>query len=423
MRNNGILTVTFIVVLLLGRVPVMWADEIDGFFETPTKDTVSQETAASPPVLDQYLQAQDKMKFSFNLNSVGGIIAGWTDTPDIDSLSSNLGHLSGTTIRLKSSLDLRPFDYFRLHGSFLLYYPTASGSTWDFSAPTLSELFFDYATPGLLSLRMGRYSIAWGNARILSAANLPGRTINVATLDPTVDIRPAWLESSNPSMWLKAALPLDRITLTGIAGLPGTVGTGLSAMGYGGLVEYVTGKTCLSLAGYYKSDKSPRLAFMVKTSGMGIDFFVDSSVSIPDFPEFSSPLTVVTGGLYYQTSSGPDIKVSAEIRYNGETVAGSGSLVADAQPIGGFSSAAVLAWTHVGGTPCTVGGTWYQSWEDGSGALVPFLSINIMPLVSIKAILPFVYGSDGSEYRETPPTEAAGFIAGFGLFVVLQTSF
>lgn len=401
----------------------LWANDMDGFFETPTEEAPQPDAAASPPALERYRQAQDKMMLSFSLNSAGGAYVGWTDMPDFDSPSSSFGHLAGITIGLTSAIDLRPFDYFRLHGSFLLEYPTDIDGVNDFSPLSLNELFFDYATPGLLSMRVGRYALAWGNARILSAANLPGRTVDVSVLSSSIDIKPSWLASSNPSLWLKAALPLGRLTLTGLAGLPSEVGTGLSAMGYGGLAEYVTGKTCLSLAGYYKSDRTPRIAAMIKTSAWGLDLFVDSAVSFQDFPALLSPLPVVTGGLYWQTKSGPDIRVTSEIRYNGEADPGAGTLVADALPIGGLSHVVAAAWSHVRGSTCSLGATWYQSWEDGSGAIVPSFSSNLMPLVSIRAVFPIVYGSSGSEYRKDPPAETAGYVVGFGLFVVLDTSF
>jgi hypothetical protein len=70
-----------------------------------------------------------------------------------------------------------------------------------------------------------------------------------------------------------------------------------------------------------------------------------------------------------------------------------------------------------------MGGTWYQSWEDGSGAIVPSLSMDIMPLVSLRTIFPLVYGTSGTDYRTNPPSEAAGFVVGFGVFIVLNTSF
>jgi len=319
---------------------------------------------------------------------------------------------------LMGNLDLRPFDFLRIHTSGKLSYPIANGASWDFGW-TLSELYLDYQSPGLISAKMGRYSLAWGNARILGCADLPNRSIATSDLASSTDILPAWLTGNDPALWLKASLPLGSFTSTFLTSLPNTVDAGPSTMGIGSLNELVVGKAYFSLAGWYRYNLTPRLAASVKTSLWGVDLFMDTTLS---FPDSGSPIPCATAGLYYQTTTGQDLKVTAELRWNGEKP-GTVALMQDAVVIGGLSYALALVWSSVGGAPISLGGTWYHDWTDGSGALVPSLSADIGPLLSVKAFLPLLYGEAGTAYRKNPPSETQGFYAGLGLVLVLKTSF
>ncbi len=412
------------VVLLLALIPAkLLADDLGDLFQAPTTDVAPTGQSTQPSLIDQYQQSQKKLSYSFDLLTAGGMYGGWTATPDYSNPWSGFTHSYVGGIVMTPSIDLRPLSYLRIHGSLALTFPNATGDgLGDFGA-TLDELFFDYGTPGLFSARLGQFGLAWGNARILSAVDLPGRTVNTAALAPDVDIRPVWLTPTNPALWLRLTQPLGGFTLTGLLGVPNATVMSLQAVGGGALLEYVAAKNYFSLSGYYKSSNTPRVAATVKTSLDGVDLFIDSSLSFPDFPKFDYALPVVTGGLYYQTSSGPDIKITAEIRYNGENDPGIGYLVPDALPIGGFSNAVAFGWTSVGGSSFTLGFTWYQSWVDGSGAFIPVLSMNVAPLVTARLVFPYIYGAPGSDYRLNPPAETASYVNGIGLVIVLKSDF
>jgi len=388
---------------------------LDDLFKGDAQADAQQSQA--PSLLDEYNTLQEKTSWSYRLYAAAGEYAGWDSKPDLGDLAADFRHNAYATVYLKSSLDLRPWDYLRVHGSVLVMYPTAVGSAYDFGA-SISEFFVDYATKEYLSARVGRYAMTWGNARILDIVDLPGRTDNTDDFTGDTEILPSWLTGNNPNLWMKAAIPLGHLTTTMIAGLPDAVGEGLTIQPYGVINEYVTGKTSLSLGGYYQKSRAFRGVFMVKTSAFGVDLFVDSVLTFPE----DEVLFAATGGLYYQASDGPEIKAIAELRWNGENP-GTGSLVPDAMNIAGLSSAVALTWSSIGGSALTLGFSWYNAWVDGSGAVIPALSLGIGRLLTMKAVFPFVYGSDGTEYRVNPPSEAAGYLTGVGVFLVLNGSF
>ncbi len=395
------------------------ADEVDDLFSTPAADAPPAVPDNGGSLLAAYQKSQEKIAFSFDLSAGGGFYAGYRVTPDLADTSRNFTHNSFGGLTISPSIDVRPFDYFRLHGSGTILYPTVTSGNYAFGA-SLNELFFDYSAPGLLALRMGRFSTGWGNARILGIADLSNRTVDTTNLDSSISILPAWLQATQPSLWLKTTFPIGGIGFTGLVGLPANDSEGISSLGYGLLTELVKNKTCVSLAGYYKSDRTPRLAFMVKTSVKRLDLFLDTTTS---FPTSGDPLLNAVGGLYWQASSGPDLKITAELKWNGENPTGSTTLVPDPIVIGGLSNALAFSWSDIGGSALSIGGTWYHSWVDNSGALCPYVDIDLGRLASIKMVFPWVYGADGSLYRSSPPGEAGGYVFGAGFVLALKTSF
>jgi hypothetical protein len=406
------------------------SSDIDSLFTQPTVAAAS--TSDSSSLLSQYHAKQDKLSYSFDLYAGGGLFVGY-ETPtayktaatalqagDYDVAAAGLDHSPVGGFVLTSSMDLRPFYYLRVHGSGVLTYPTVTSSTVSFGA-SLSELFLDYATMNALSVRFGKYSITWGNARILGVADLPGRTVSTSNVASSVTVLPSWLTATKPAIWLKAATPVGPFSFTALGGLPSNPeDLTLSNTGYGLLSEWVGGKTCIGLSGFYENGYTPRAALTAKTSFFGIDGFVDSTAAWADV---DTVLFDVDAGLYYRTSSGPDIALTYELQWNGENIPGLGKLVADAVDIGGLSQALAFSWNKVGNSPFSVGGTFYHDWSDGSGALVPSLAMDLSPSVTCRLVFPFAYGAADSEYITNLPDETDGFSAGIGLVVLLKTSF
>lgn len=402
-------------------------DAIDDLFSEPAKK--AEESGDS--VLSDYRKKQEKLSYSFDLYAGGGLFAGYTSPTafesaigyvfdgDFASAVDASSHSAVGGLELTGYLDLRPADYLRVHGSGYVLYPTASGTSYIFGW-TLSELFIDYSVPDGMGLRAGKYTLTWGNARILGVADLPGRTVSTSNLSSAVTLLPSWLSTTKPSVWAKLSVPLGPVSLTGLAGLPSATSEGISDTGAGLLAEWTFGKTCIAASGYYKKGYTPRAAITAKSSVAGIDCFLDSTAA---FSDSSGVLLSADAGGYYRTSSGPDIAFTAELQYNGERIPGSGDLVADAIDVGGLSQAIAFSWSRIGGSPASVGMTEYHDWTDGSGAVIPTLVLDVFPSVTLRFTLPFIYGASGSEYLTYKPDEADGYCAGLGVLLLLKTSF
>jgi hypothetical protein len=420
--------------LCLLSVPPAAADEdgssdLDSLFSEPTKAVSEQAETSS--VLSEYHAAQDKLSYSFSLYAGGGYFTGYStpaklqaglsllDAGDYEGWASELEHNPVGGFILSGSIDLRPADYLRIHTTGALSYPMETDSVLNFGW-SLSELFLDYVTPRALSVRFGKYSVTWGNARILGVADLPGRVVSASNIASSVTVLPSWLTATKPAIWFKAAMPFGPVSVTGLAGMPSKTGLGLSDAGYGLLAEWVGGKTCLGISGFYQSGYTPRAALTLKSSVLGIDCFIDSTAAWADVDEV---LFDVDTGVYYKTSSGPDITCTAELQWNGERLPGQGKLVADAVDIGGLSQALALSWAKMLGSPFTVGGTWYHDWSDGSGALIPSVALDLAPSVTLRFVCPFAYGAADSEYITNLPDETGGYSAGLGVVLLLKTSF
>ncbi|MBL8966195.1 MAG: hypothetical protein JNG85_04240 [Spirochaetaceae bacterium] len=398
------------------------ADEISDLFTNPeTEATAAAEaTEGSPSLLEEYHRQQEKFSFSFDLTSAAGAYLGWKTFPTADTIASGFSHSSVGGVTFTTALDIRPYDYLRLHGAVAIVYPTTVNGSLLFGA-TIQELFFDYATQGLLAVRAGRFPVSWGNARIIGVADLPGRVIDTSDLSKDVTIQPDWIAATKPSTWLKAALPLGGFSVTGLTGFPSDPDDlSFRAMAYGLLLEYQHEKTSFGLSGFFQRSYTTRAALTAKTALFGCDVFVDGALS---FPYEATPLPSATAGLFYQASGGPKITCLLELRYNGERDAVSGDLVPDAPDIGGLSSAAALSWSEIGGSPLTVGATWYHAYADNSGVVVPALSVDVARLASIRSVFPFAYGPENGEYRKKMPSESGGFALGMGIALVLKASF
>jgi len=402
-------------------------DSINALFSEPTKTAEE----ASSSVLTELKEKQPLLSYSFDLYAAGGLFIGYTSPDsfangleyisqgDWNSAVAASGHGAIGGLELSCHIDLRPVDYIRVHGSGYVLYPTTSGTSYIFGW-ALSELFVDYSMPQGLSLRTGKYTVAWGNGRMLGVADLPGRTVSTSSLSSSVTLLPSWLNATKPSVWAKVSMPLGALSFTGLAGLPSMTTSGISDTGLGLQIEWTHKKTCIAASGYYKNGYTPRVAITSKTSLAGIDFFLDTAVA---FSTSSGTLLSADGGGYYRTSSDPDIAITAELQYNGERVPGSGDLVADAIDVGGLSQAMAFSWGKICGSPITAGMTEYNNWTDGSGAVIPTIMIDVLPSVTLRFTLPFIYGDSGSEYLTYRPDEADGYCAGLGILLLLKASF
>jgi hypothetical protein len=394
-------------------------EAIDSLFEEPASAAVTPaepETKAAESVLAA-ASKRELFAFSYSVSLSGGAFYGWKSLSSLSDPWDNLEHVYGISMGASISLDIRPTDYFRLHGTEYVYY---SKSTLTFGQ-SLTEFFADYLLAGTVSNRFGKYAVTWGNARLLGVANLPGRTVSVTNLADDVTLDPDWDATPTPAIWFKSSLPLGSFNLTALVGMP-TDATKpyFSEAGYGALAEYTFGSTCLGLSAYYQNDYTPRAAFTVKSSLFGVDCFIDSTLSAPDILNEPSDLYFASsGGAYYRTKTGPDITYIAELRWNGEKEVGKGMLVPDALAIGGWASGAAVSWSSVGGSPFSLSGEWFHDWNDGSGAIVVACSYDLRNSLKVSVGIPFVYGETGSEYVTTPPSEAQGFAAGAGLVLTL----
>lgn len=393
------------------------SEELGSLFQEPETAAEKAAAASGASVLEQ-ANKRELFSFSYSVSMSGGAFFGWTNLSDLSDPWANLQHALGLSMSASLSLDIRPTDYFRLHGTEYIYY---SKSELAFSQ-SLTELFADYLLAGTVSNRFGKYAVTWGNARLLGVANLPGRTVTTSDLADDVTLDPDWDATPTPAIWFKSSLPLGSLNLTGLVGMPtDTSAPYFSEAGYGGLAEYTFGSTCLGLSAYYQNDYTPRAAFTVKSSLFGVDYFIDSTVSAPDIPDdFSKLYFASSAGAYYKTKTGPDITYIAELRWNGENIPGEGYQVPDALAIGGWASGLAASWSSVGGSPFSMSGEWFHDWSDGSGAIVLVLAYDLKNSLMMSLGLPLVYGGSASEYVTNPPSEAQGFATGAGLVVTLS---
>ena len=200
--------------LLSGAVPPVLADDatdgLDELFRGDLQEAVKEQSVPPPSLLEEYHRLQDKTSWSYSLYAAAGEYLGWASPLDLADPASGFSHASLGTVSLNASVDLRPWDYLRVHGAATFSYPTSVGGAYDFGM-VLNDVFFDYATPDSFSVRAGRYAVSWGNARILGIADLPGRVSSMADATEDTDILPAWLTGNNPSLWFKAAVPLGHL--------------------------------------------------------------------------------------------------------------------------------------------------------------------------------------------------------------------
>jgi hypothetical protein len=392
------------------------SEEIDSLFEEPTAAALEEPAAKASDSVLAAATKRELFAFSYSVSLSGGAFYGWKDLSSLSDPWDTLEHAYGISMGASISLDIRPTDYFRLHGTEYVYY---SKSTLDFGQ-SLTEFFADYLLAGTVSNRFGKYAVTWGNARLLGVANLPGRTVSATNLADEVTLEPDWDATPTPAIWFKSSLPLGSLNLTALVGMP-TSSISMTDAGYGALAEYTFGSTCLGLSAYYQNDYTPRAAFTVKSSFFGVDCFIDSTLSAPDIPyDFSKIYFASSGGAYYRTKTGPDITYIAELRWNGENEVGKGKLVTDALTIGGWASGAAVSWASVGGSSFSLSGEWFHDWNDSSGAIVVACSYDLKDSLKVSLGIPFVYGESGSEYVTNPPSEAQGFVAGAGLVVTLS---
>jgi hypothetical protein len=197
-------------------------------------------------------------------------------------------------------------------------------------------------------------------------------------------------------------------------GFPDSVTPDPRDAGYGFQFDLVTGPMEWTLAAFWQRLLTPRSSLSMKTSFLGFDFSVETTIAFPVrlHPDGLTPIETTGGGLYvggvlqriYPTAvlgfsrewTDARIKLYAEYAYNGERDPGT-SWLADGTGPGGHNSAIVLRFSDLYSSGFSLNLLWQHNWSDGSGLISPFFSVSPFPLTTIQLGPVFLYGRDGNE--------------------------
>jgi hypothetical protein len=184
--------------------------------------------------------------------------------------------------------------------------------------------------------------------------------------------------------------------------------------GYGLEYDLVTGPIEWSLGGFYQWELTPRSLLSMKTSLLGFDLSVETTMAFPVTFSSSgvSPIATSGGGIFvggtlqriYPTAvigisrewSDAGIRVYAEYGYNGERDPGVSWLSDETGP-GGHNTAIGARFANLGQSGVTLNLLWQQNWSDWSGLVGPFIELSPVGLTTIQVGLPFLWGPDNSE--------------------------
>lgn len=336
------------------------SNNLDDLFSDGSKDT----TATSDGTALAALQTKQPLTFSGSLYCMVGGAVGWSKTPSISDPSSGLGYLVGGSVTNYLNFDARPDPTIRFHGSIEAAFP---GFT-----PKIYELFFDYSMADAVFLRGGRQVIGWGNGRIFDVGDL--------------------MDNSSDTLSLKTYVPFGPhgFTLVTMVTDPGST-TDLSTWQpvpeAAPRLDLVLGRFEFSEEATFKYGDANRWASTIKTSLLGMDLYGEVFGSW--LPERSFELSSLESA-FWQTT---DRKFSL---YGEHYFDGSDGYDQDHR-------VALLAALKVQGF--TFAAQWIHAFTDGSGSVMPAVTISPFQHLTVVIGLPVSYGATGSIYAGKAPSD------------------
>jgi len=361
-RHGLITAVLLVAVLVFAALPLcaQEAENLDDLFSDPVEDIVVVETETDH--LAQYV-TDDTIRFSGSFSAQGGMAAGWTSWPDLTNPALNFDGTIGLTSTASLYFDARPDPDFRLYGYVTTSMDPLAGSyTW--SGFSIGELFIDYTWLGDVFIRMGKHSIAWGQARLFAGVT---------------DL----MADAGAGYSLRANLPtvLNGVSLVGMINKPDV--TSYQQIVYAAKADEVLLGTMLSLGARYQISEGLNALFSVKRVVWGLDLLADAVVHY----DAASLYPRVLAGFFKEW---PEVKLYGEYYYDGATA-------------GGTDHTAGLAcgFNNIAGTPLDLGLQWIHTFYDGSGSATAGLTWKPWKYLTATLALPVAYGTDQSRYVTT----------------------
>jgi len=350
---------------------------VDQLFEAPQGDT--ETTAGDAAVLLTAFHAQS-LTVSGSLTAKAGGVVGFKDgqssTGAYDG-SYVFDMTPGLSIVPSLTFTSRPDETVRIQGTVAFpYSPSSSFSV------AIQEMFFDYTLLNRVYFRIGMHTVCWGVSRLFAAGG---------------DL----MASSGTGLDIKANMPIGSGGITAVTLLPSS-DISWRAMTYGLQGDLPFGKSELILSSTYfdKAAATPLLATAAfKTSLFGIDLFAEGVGSWARDP--APALSGIVSGFYWERVD-PEFKVYGEYYYNAAGASWKDQRVA-----------LVAGADNVFGSPFTVALEWIHAFIDNSGYIIPGVSFDLWPHVSMQVGIPFRYGAPGSYYLvNQPPSIATASDAG-----------
>jgi len=374
--------------LLFASLPLFSQEEenLDDLFSDPVADTVVVETPTDH--LAQYVTS-DTVVISGSFTGTGGILAGWTQWPDVANPRTGFDGTIGLTASATLNIDARPDPDFRLYGTMTTSMNPLSGQyTW--TAFSLGELFVDYTLLGNVFFRMGNFAIAWGQGRLFT---------NTSVI--MADVASGFA--------LRANLPtlLDGVSLIGLM-KAGYFETPLMAsykeIGYAAKVDKILWGTLLSFGARYQVDEGLNALVSVKKVVAGVDLLADFTMHGAGEIRTYQALA----GFYKEWT---DFTLYGEYSYAGS--------IEDAvdQSVG-----LAFGINNIFDTPIDLGFQWLHAFIDGSGTLTGGITWSPWSHITVEIGVPVVYGDDSSRYVAANADPAGRRIA-LALGLELSASF
>jgi len=363
-------------------------DDFDALFDAPAEDVQEQPT----DVIDHTAQFEKTESMavtgSFTATGVGG--GGWIVYPDWLHPQEGFDGTVGLTSSATLALDARPDTTVRVYGSMgTSMDPLAGSASWP--APAIDELFCDYSGINGLFLRLGTWTLTWGQGRIFTPGNLvsdsAGNFIVRGSL-PTLLNGVSFTTLMNNSLFSTPSSPSPRELV------------------YAGTADLVLGKLLIGTGFRYQLVEGYNALVSLKIVLFGTDMYTDLTA------HYLAPR------LEYKALAGffrewGDFKLNMEYCFDGTELAPNA-----------HSLAVDLGYKDIFDTPVDIGAQWRHGLTDGSGSLALGLGWTIFPNVTATIGLPFIYGKDGSFYVEDNyNNDPAGRRLALGLSLELSASF
>jgi hypothetical protein len=446
---NRALVVAAALMLMCGRLVAQTADtstggdNLDNLFNgdnsgsSGTQGTDQSGTPAQPPVTPQPrpddLTLDDKVHFLSDLSIYGLAGVGWADENDL-SINSLAGEGSGS-LSANLGIDFRPAPQLRVRGTLSYTFPTAGTQ--------LSQLIVDYSIKEAVFFRLGIFDYSWSNSQFFQFANLPARglptwsgVINVPLWQQLNILSPSVVANYPASVRMYIPFGVNGITLLSrfdmanydFPGKPDHPTPDPRNAGYGVQLDLVTGPIQWTLGGFTQELLYPRSSLGMKTSLLGFDLSLETTVAYPvhlmtsDPVQFFQVVSTTGGGWFvggqlqriYPTATvglfrewqDPHIRLYAEYGYNAERDPHllpngdkdlSTTWLDDETGPGGHNSVVALRFSNLMSTDISLNALWQHNWSDGSGLLSAFMEVSPVPLTTIQLGPVFLYGPKNGE--------------------------